>query len=86
METPTPLRSWEELSAELDRQVRIEDGCIVIGVEYPYEIELDRCDTPLKTLSWVHHLMGRAGMEPQVLKRFIEVAAAHHGYSVFGAA
>lgn len=73
---------WEEMLAhdeQLAQQVSIQDGYLVINVEYEYPIELARCDTHAKILAWVIQLSDKTWITPDVIRRFVYLAIQHHG-------
>lgn len=59
---------------ELQRQVFVADGHIVINVSYEYNIALNRCDSAEKLLHWIWHLTEKTWMTNEVMRRFIELA------------
>ena len=63
----------------LQEQVKIEDGHIVINVNYEYNIALNRVDTSEKILWWVIHLSEKTWMTTEILRRFVHLSCAHHG-------
>lgn len=66
------IQAGDELLA---RQVRIEDGHIIVNVEYEYEIPIVDCDTEPKLLGWILQLLEKTWMTKEVLERFIHLAA-----------
>lgn len=48
----------------------------------PYQFALDRIDTPLKLLGWVHHLTEKVWMESLDLRELIEAVADHFGWNI----
>lgn len=73
---------WAEMVAHEERlakQVYVKDNFIIIAVEYEYPIELARCDTHEKILAWVVQLSDKNWMDPEVLQRFVYLAAQKHG-------
>ena len=68
---------------ELRKRIRIEDdGYITIDIVYPYEFEVDRCNTPLKLLGWVYHLSEKTWATKDVLSMFILVVSEHFGWEI----
>jgi hypothetical protein len=68
---------WDKMKSDdetLDKQVYVEEGHIVINVEYEYNIELGRCDTYEKILAWVMHLSVKTWMTQKITRRFVNVA------------
>lgn len=57
----------------------IEDDYLIINYSYPYEIELDRIDTPEKVLGWVAHLCGKTWMDNDKIERFIDFCGSING-------
>ena len=55
----------------LNKAVKIEDGNILINVEFEYAISLDDCGSYEKILAWTHHLSGKTWMKLEVIERFI---------------
>ncbi len=72
----------KEQQAELEKMVYVEDDHIVINVHYEYNIALARCDTLEKILGWTDHLLEKTWMTPEVLRRFIRLAAKEHGLEI----
>lgn len=72
----------KEYEARMSKAVYIEDEHVFINVKDEYNIALSRCDTREKLLEWVYHLTEKNWMSREVLRRFMEVAAAHHGYEL----
>lgn len=68
----------DEYEKRLQKQVRVEEGHIVIDVDYEYNIALNRCDTLEKILGWATHLCEKNWMTTDIMERFIRVAAGHH--------
>ncbi|MCR9061645.1 MAG: hypothetical protein NXI02_30255 [Rhodobacteraceae bacterium] len=68
----------KEAEEELRENVKVEDGCIVINVRYPYEVDLDRCDTHEKILAWMLHLSGKNWATKEVLRRFANLAMSEN--------
>jgi len=64
-----------------DRSVTIDGDQLVIDVAYKYEIELSRCNTPEKILSWAYHLTSKIWMNTDLIAKFIEVAAKQIGWN-----
>ena len=76
------VKAWMESEDELSKKVYIDDGSICINVEYEYPIDLVRCDTPEKLLSWVFHLSEKTWMTNDVMRRFVAVASSEHGFNL----
>ncbi len=66
----------------LEKQVRIEDGHVVVNVAYDYNIPLGELDSAEKILSWVMQLCEKTWITSEVIERFISVAAQHHGIKI----
>ncbi len=60
---------------KLAKQVRIEGDRIIIDVQYEYEIPISVCDTAPRLLGWVQQLLEKTWITPDVVNRFIHVAA-----------
>lgn len=73
------LEQAQEREADLAKMVYVEDGHIVIKVNYEYNIALGRCDTHAKIVAWVLHLSQKTWMTQDVLIRFIRLAMQQHG-------
>lgn len=67
---------------EMKKQVYIADDHVVINVVYEYNIPLNRCDTIPKILGWVDHLCEKTWINPEVLRRFIRLAAQQHSLEI----
>lgn len=70
-------RAFQE-TEELERQC-LQDGDVI---RFPdagnYKIALGRCNTAKKILDWVDHLCEKPWMTTQLVRRFINLAAAAH--------
>jgi hypothetical protein len=78
--TPEDVQAY---LAYMEEMCRIQDGAIVFGRETGfYEIDLDRCSTPEKLLSWVLHIHKKTWVTDDILEKFILIAADHHGFNV----
>lgn len=53
---------------------------LTIDAAYPYEVDLDRIQTPADLLEWVHHLAGKNWMSAPLLGEFIERTYAIKGW------
>ena len=49
------------------------------GGSIPYDIELNRCNTDAKILSWVLHLNQKRWVTREMLRSFVIVCRRHHG-------
>lgn len=74
------FEKWKAREEELAKLVYVEDGHIVINVHYEYNVALNRCDTPEKLAAWAYHLTEKTWMTTEVMRRFMEVAMAEHGF------
>jgi hypothetical protein len=63
----------------LSEQVKIIDNYIVINVAYEYNIPLESCQTAEQMLNWVWHLTEKTWINPDILRRFIELACIQTG-------
>lgn len=67
---------------ELEQQVYVADGHIVIDVEYEYNVPLSQCDSAEKLLGWTYHLTEKTWMKNDVMRRFIELACHENGMEI----
>ena len=49
------------------------------GTDATYDIELSRCNTDAKILSWVLHLNQKRWVTREMLRSFVIVCRRHHG-------
>jgi len=75
-------KKYVEYIKEMQRICSIKDNAIVFDIGFEYEIELSRCDTPQKLLSWVYHLSEKTWMTRDIIHYFIRLAAQHHGIDI----
>jgi hypothetical protein len=68
----------EAAAAELERHVRIEDGCIVFTDAQGYSISLDRVGDEAAILRWTYHLASKPWVTLPILKHFILLCCEHH--------
>lgn len=64
------------------QMVYVEDGVITIDVEYPYHVELNRCNTVERLRGWVEHLSIKPWMTAHVMGRFVDLALEHMGFGI----
>lgn len=78
--------SYDEYKKKMDGIVRYHKGnqTIVINLAYPYEIDLDRIETPCQLLGWVHHLSEKNWMTTIVLHWFIEKVSEIKKFDIYG--
>jgi hypothetical protein len=84
-ESKLTFRSWADITPRKPA-VKIAGGWVTINTEhpaaYPYEIRLDRIDTPMRLLNWVHHLAEKVWMEPLDLAELIDAVCRHYGWNL----
>ncbi len=76
------MQSVKDLIQEkhnLEKQVYMQGDKIIIDVCYKYPIDVAECGTHERLLGWAHHLCEKNWMSPPVLRRFMALAARHHG-------
>ena len=73
------LASHEE---HLRTLITVEDGFIIFPQVTDYDIDLSRLDSPVAILRWVLHLGQKPWVTPDMLMRFILLAASHHGFDL----
>ena len=87
-EDETPLLTGADILEAFDRDLKegretvyVEGDAIIIRLPQGdfYDIELNRCDTPEKILSWICQLLGKTWMTNLILERFITLASANAG-------
>jgi hypothetical protein len=71
-----------ENEERLRKLVYVDGDVITINVAYEYNIELKRCDSSEKILSWVVHLCEKTWITPEVIERFARLAAGKHGLKI----
>lgn len=64
--------------------IYFENGCIVLNVRFPYEIELSRIDTPDKAFRWIIHLLEKNWVTRELLFDFVTELQNHFGYNLHG--
>ena len=80
-EIHTTSQAIDQLETHLKKmteQCYIKDGFIVFNVDYEYNINLSRCDTPAKILGWVQHLCEKTWITRELIERFISLATRHN--------
>ena len=89
-EDETPLLTGADMLEAFDRDLKegretvyVEGDAIIIryGAQSTgvYDVELNRCDTPEKILSWICQLLGKTWMTNLILDRFITLASENAG-------
>ncbi|MEO1854651.1 hypothetical protein [Chromohalobacter sp.] len=73
------FEDFRKREEELQRQVYVADGHIVINVSYEYNVALNSCDSAEKLLHWVWHLTEKTWMTNMAMRRFIELACRENG-------
>lgn len=80
-----PFSTTEEAVEELQNLpllAQVSGGCVELfdpeQEEFVYDIDLTRCDTPEKILSWVQHLSDKSWVSPRTLSGFVANACAYH--------
>jgi hypothetical protein len=65
--------------------VFIEDGCLVIRPKNwgAYYIGLDRIDTTIKLVWWIHHLCEKNWFDQEINQRLIELATERMGLKTY---
>jgi hypothetical protein len=63
-------------------KIYIRDGALVLNIRYPYYIELDRIDTPIKACSWIIHLLEKNWITREILFEMACVLQRHFGYNL----
>lgn len=58
----------------MDQQVYVQDGNIVVNVEYEYDIEISSCSSYARILGWVQQLLTKNWITPAILEEFIQIA------------
>ena len=51
----------------------------------PYDVALDRIDSPLKLLGWVEHLSGKGWMKALDIRELVIIVSSHFGWDIFNA-
>ena len=85
-----PIMDWgdimefvEKEKARMDSIFRhdSEGNMLTLLVDYPYEIELDRIQTPADLLGWTRHLCEKAWMDNVLLAEFVDRVAEIKGWT-----
>lgn len=88
MKTPKILTGFDILSnnktKERKKRTIIENGYIVF-IHNKYEIDLKRCSTHQEILAWVHHLVGKFWITPDLIEDFIELTTQYHRIEIYKA-
>ena len=71
-----PMKSDEEHITVSEKHITLTGG------GYPYNIELNRCDTPEKLLGWIMHLAGKTWITKSILRGFINAACNKNGITI----
>ena len=62
--------------------VYIQGDYLVLNIRFPYEIELDRIDTPIQAYEWIIHLIEKNWVTREVLRSMVDVLQKHFGYNL----
>ena len=76
---------WDKMKLQdekLAKQVYVSEGFLTIDVEYEYNIEIARCNTPEKILAWVLHLSEKTWMTVEIMERFVQTALREAGLAI----
>jgi hypothetical protein len=85
-----PIMDWgdimefvEKEKARMDSIFRhdSERNTMTLHAAYPYEIELDRIQTPADLLGWTRHLCEKAWMDNVLLAEFVDRVAKIKGWT-----
>lgn len=78
--------------AELEKRyparsrVKLKGGCVCLsdrlGEERSYDFALDRIDSPMKLVSWLYHLGGKAWFDGWMQQELIEKVCKHFGWEI----
>lgn len=82
-----PIGEHESTTNSFNKPMKVTASSTSILIERPnglspYDIELDRCDTPEKILAWVDHLTEKTWMTNDMFSEFIGVACKQIGYEI----
>jgi hypothetical protein len=64
--------------------VELQDDFVVLDVEYPYEIALDRIPNHAALVEWISHLCAKKWVDSHVIRSFIYVVSEAKGWEVYG--
>jgi hypothetical protein len=64
------------------KRIHIEGSALVLNIRYPYYIELDRIDTPLKACGWLVHLLEKNWITREILFEMVCALEQHFGYNL----
>lgn len=71
----------ERLKSISDK-ITFSDGVLTIDIEYPYDIEEERINTPDKLLHWLLHLSHKTWVTKDVLYILILNVSEHFGFKI----
>jgi hypothetical protein len=63
--------------------VKVTKKWVTVNIQYPYDIRIDRIDTPLKLLNWVEHLSHKTWMDGPSMAEFVQKVCRHFGWDLF---
>lgn len=77
---------YQEMLKRKSKQMRVDrtDKVYVLDIVFKYEIEFSRCNTQMKLLRWVNHLMEKTWMTTELASWFIEAVCAENGWDIHG--
>lgn len=64
-------------------EVYVDGDFVVLQASYDYAIPLDQCGTSERILGWVSHLCQKTWVTPDVIQRFIDIAAGENGVKIY---
>jgi hypothetical protein len=71
------IKEGMKIEREWQDKIYVENGCLVLNIIYPYQIELNRIDTPLKLLAWIGHLLEKNWVSRDVIYWLIRTWEKH---------
>jgi len=64
--------------------IYITKDALVLNIRYPYDIDLDRIDTPTKAHFWIVHLLEKRWITRKMLWEMAVKLQEHFGYNLHG--
>lgn len=55
---------------------------LVLNIRYPYDISLERIDTPIKAYEWLVHLLEKNWITREILFEMVCILQEHFGYDL----
>lgn len=76
------IKPAKTLPIKFDKKVKF--FTIQVQPNYPYEIGLEKINTPMKLIHWIWHLEEKTWMDNITMRRFIEKVCKVNGFDLHG--